>query len=288
MNKLIFFASDAHLGSPILEDKKEAEKTLVAWCRAITPLASKVYFLGDMFDFWYEYKHVVPKGYVRFLNAMAEMVDNGVEVHFLVGNHDVWCKNYFSKELGVQIHKKAIVVNEQGKTLYLAHGDEEYKLHSKKEKFLYNLFRNRLAKMAFSAIHPRWTMPLGMKSSKASRMRGLKKNRENENAQFNEEWLVKRTVEKAKQMPNIDYFIYGHRHLLMEVEIGDIQKMVILGDWIKYNSYAYLQEGNICIKEAVTASNPLGIDAHPIAFHTDYASPLSDSEILPKVADYKE
>ena len=111
----IYFASDFHLGSPNIKQSLKREKIIVKWLNEISKDAKAIYLIGDIFDFWYEYKYVVPKGSVRLLGTLANLVDNGIEIHFLKGNHDLWMKEYLNKEIGIIIHEKSIVINEQGK-----------------------------------------------------------------------------------------------------------------------------------------------------------------------------
>lgn len=254
----IYFTADAHLGSPLLHDGAAIERSLVAWLEAISPTAKAVYFLGDIFDFWYEYRYVVPKGFVRLLGAIARLTDSGVEVHFLVGNHDIWCRDYFEKELGVVLHRHAFEIEIDGKRFRLAHGDEEYRSHSKMENFLYTLFRNPFARALFSAVHPRWSMPLGLHSSKESRKKELEKHKSRPQLPMAEEWLAKWTCKYAPLRPELDFFLFGHRHLLADVSLESGQRMVLLGDWIHFSSYAVWDGQAFSINLQVSESLPLG------------------------------
>ena len=169
----IFFTSDAHLGSGYHKDPRAVECRLVRWLQSIEAEAKAVYFLGDMFDYWFEYKAVVPQGHVRFLGQVALMHDKGVEIHFFAGNHDVWFRDYLTHEVGAIIHHDALTVELMGKTFRLAHGDKEYCVQKFSNKFLYKLFRNPLARLLYAAVHPRWTVGFALSCSLRSRKRGM-------------------------------------------------------------------------------------------------------------------
>ena len=244
--KNVYFTSDAHLGSGYHQDPKAVERRLVRWLEYIRPHARAVYFLGDIFDYWFEYHSVVPRGYVRFLGKVAEMADEGIEIHFFAGNHDVWFSDYMQTELGASVHHKSEVVSLDGHLFRLAHGDEEYCSLAWTNKFLYKLFRNKLARLLYAAIHPRWTVGFAMAWSLHSRKQGLKRQTlgniphayHNEYFEVEEEHLVKCTKQYLEQYPEIEYYLYGHRHILLDLSLKGGKRMCILGDWIRYNSYA--------------------------------------------------
>ena len=199
--KKVFFTSDAHLGSGYHQDPRAVEQRLVRWLQSIEDEARAVYFLGDMFDYWFEYRAVVPRGHVRFLGQVAQMSDRGIEIHFFAGNHDVWFADYMQTELGAQVHHHAVVVELDGKTFRLAHGDEEYCGYRRMDKFLYRLFRCRLAQTLYAAVHPRWTVGFALSCSLRSRKKGLKRATlgevplayQNDYFDVEEEWLVRWT-----------------------------------------------------------------------------------------------
>ena len=170
MGKNIYFLSDAHLGSRAIEHGRTQERRLVNFLDNIKNHAEAVYLLGDMFDFWFEYKTVVPKGFTRFLGKISELTDRGVEVHFFTGNHDMWCGDYLEKECGVILHRKPITVELHGKLFYLAHGDG---LGDKdvKFRFLRAVFHNKICQSLFAAVHPRWGVDLGLFWAKHSRLK---------------------------------------------------------------------------------------------------------------------
>ena len=168
--KPIYFLSDAHLGSRAIPHARTQERRLVNFLDSIKRKAGAVYLLGDMFDFWHEYKLVVPKGYTRFLGKISELTDMGVEVHFFIGNHDLWVGDYLEKECGVILHREGVVTELYGKTFYLAHGDglgdNDWKF-----KWLRRLFHNKLCQRLFAAVHPRWGMDFGLAWAKHSRLK---------------------------------------------------------------------------------------------------------------------
>ena len=158
--KNIYFLSDAHLGSLAIPHGRMQERRLVRFLDSIKEKAAAIYLLGDMFDFWYEYKFVVPKGYTRFLGKLSELTDMGVEVHYFTGNHDIWAYDYLEKECGVILHKQPETTEIYGKMFYLAHGDGLGD-PDKKFKFIKNIFHNKVCQWAFSGLHPRWGMSSG-------------------------------------------------------------------------------------------------------------------------------
>ena len=170
--KNVYFLSDAHLGSLAIEHGRTQERRLVNFLDSIKHKASAVYLLGDMFDFWYEFRTVVPKGYTRFLGKLSELTDLGVEVHFFTGNHDLWCGDYLTKECGVMIHREPLTTEIFGKEFYLAHGDGLGD-PDKKFKMLRAMFRSRTLQTLFSALHPRWSMELGLNWAKHSRLKRI-------------------------------------------------------------------------------------------------------------------
>ena len=163
--KNVYFLSDAHLGSRAIPHGRTQERRLVNFLDSIKHRASAIYLLGDMFDFWYEFKFVVPKGYTRFLGKLSELTDLGVEVHFFIGNHDIWCGDYLEKECGVIIHRSPMTCEIFGKEFYLAHGDglgdTDWKF-----RMLRAMFHSKTLQRLFSMIHPRWSIDLGMEWAK--------------------------------------------------------------------------------------------------------------------------
>lgn len=236
MAKSIYFLSDAHLGSLAVEHKRTQERRLVRFLDQIKHKAEAVYLLGDMFDFWYEYRYTVPKGYTRLLGKISELTDMGVEVHYFTGNHDIWSYGYLRDECGVTLHYKPITTEIMGHVFFLAHGDG---LGDEDRGFrlIRSLFHNRLAQRMFSALHPRWGMAFGLAWAKHSRL----KRPDGKEPPFmgeDKEPLVLFTKEYLKTHHAIDFFIYGHRHIELDLVLSDNVRLMILGDWIEHFTYA--------------------------------------------------
>jgi len=232
---MIYFASDVHLGSNIFEDSLIVEKRFVKWLDSIKHDAKALYLLGDIFDFWFEYKCVVPRGFTRFLGKIAEMSDMGIEIHFFIGNHDIWFFDYLSKETGVIVHKEPYITEIDGKKFFLSHGDGLGD-NSPKRKLRRYIFHNKLCQFLFATIHPRWGIGLAHLWSKNSRLKGLKE--QEGYLSEDKEHLVLFAKKYLKQDDSIDYFIFGHRHILLDLMLTKKSRIMILGDWIQYYSFA--------------------------------------------------
>ena len=253
--KNVYFLSDAHLGSRAIEHGRTQERRLVNFLDSIKYKASAVYLLGDMFDFWYEFKTVVPKGYTRFLGKLSELTDIGVEVHFFTGNHDIWCGDYLTKECGVIMHREPLTPEIYGKEFYLAHGDGLGD-PDKKFKFLRSMFHNEFLQVLFSAIHPRWSMELGLNWAKQSRLKRID-GKEPDYMGEDKEFLILYTKEYLKSHPNINYFIYGHRHIELDLMLSATARITILGDWINYFSYAVFDGENLFLENFIEGETKL-------------------------------
>lgn len=234
----LYFASDFHLGIPDRETSLEREKRIVRWLEEIAPDADRIFLVGDLFDFWYEYKHVVPRGYTRLLGTLAKLRDSGIKIDAFTGNHDMWMFGYFEEELGIPIHRDNIRLEVNGKQFLVGHGDgigpgdHGY-------KFIKKVFANKLAQGLFGALHPRIAFGL------ANYWSGQSRN-SHEVEEFlgeDKEWQVIYAKE-ILQKEHIDYFVFGHRHIKLELPIG--QSMFYnLGDWITFNTYLRF-DGNNC------------------------------------------
>jgi len=229
----IFFASDFHLGLPAGSDPRDREKRVVEWLEDIADEAREIYLLGDIFDFWWEYKHVVPKGFTRFLGAISLMTDSGLPVHLFTGNHDMWMGSYLADECGVVIHTDPFITGFNGKKFYLAHG-EGLGSGDRGYKILLAMFRSKTLRKLYSSIHPAIGMWIGHKWSLNSRLgKGISLEYLGEDKED-----LFRHSKKILEKEKIDYFIYGHRHLPMMTEIGRGSVITILGDWIRGGSFA--------------------------------------------------
>ncbi len=238
--KKIYFASDAHLGARFHQDPLEIEKRLVRWLDSIKDEAAAIWFLGDMFDYWYEYKYVVPKGHVRFLGKLAELSDRGIEIHFFIGNHDIWMFDYLPTEIGAVIHREPLTIDLLGKRFFLAHGDEVDN-HSLAFRFIRSIFRNRFCQWLYAGIHPRWSFGFALGWSLSSRKKGLKKkNEEDDEREYQgegKEYLVAFAKEYLKSHPDINFFLFGHRHIMLDLMLSRSARVVIAGDWMRHFSY---------------------------------------------------
>lgn len=249
MNKNVYFLSDAHLGSLAIEHGRMQERRLVRFLDSIKTKAAAIYLLGDMFDFWNEYRYVVPKGFTRFLGKVSELTDMGVEVHFFTGNHDLWTYGYLEQECGMTMHRKPSTIEIYGKVFYLAHGDGLGDPDNK-FKLLRKMFHNHTCQRLLNAIHPRWGMALGLNWAKKSRMKradGMEPPYMGEE----KEHLVLYTKEYMKTHSNIDYFIYGHRHIELDLMLSRKTRMMIIGDWIRQFTYVVFDGEHIFLEEYV-------------------------------------
>jgi UDP-2,3-diacylglucosamine hydrolase len=229
----IFFASDFHLGLPAGSQPIEREKKVVKWLNCVAPEAKEIYLLGDVFDFWWEYKLVVPRGYTRFLGTLAGITDSGIPVHFFTGNHDMWVGDYLVKECGVIIHTEPVTKIFDGKKFHLAHG-EGLGTNDLSYKILLSIFRNKTLRAMYSALHPSIGVGIGLRWSLSSRLgKGIKLEFLGED----KEDLI-RYAKTILDKDNIDYFIFGHRHLEMKYNLNNSVEIIFLGDWIMNASYA--------------------------------------------------
>jgi UDP-2,3-diacylglucosamine hydrolase len=234
LSKKIYFLSDFHLGAPDAASSLVREKKIVQFLDIIKKDAAAIFIVGDLFDFWYEYKKVVPKGYVRILGKMAEITDAGIPIHFFVGNHDMWMKDYFQKELNTAVYFEPAEFTFNGKRFLIGHGDglgpgdEGY-------KFIKKIFRNPICQWLFGMLPPRIGIGLADFFSRKSR---AKTGTTNEIFLGEEkEWLVVYAKE-ILQKEHYDYFIFGHRHLPLNIALSENSNYINLGDWIKYFTYA--------------------------------------------------
>ena len=249
MGKNVYFLSDAHLGSLAIPHGRTQERRLVRFLDSIKEKASAVYLLGDMFDFWNEYRYVVPKGYSRFLGKLSELTDNGVEVHFFAGNHDLWTYGYLEEECGVIVHKAPVTTEIYGKAFFLEHGDGLGDPDNK-FKILRKLFHNRTCQRLLNFVHPRWGMALGLNWAKHSRL----KRADGKEVPFmgeDKEFLVRFARDYKRSHPNIDYFLFGHRHIELDLPIDKSTRMLILGDWIWQFTYAVFDGEHLFLGEYV-------------------------------------
>ncbi|HRN58134.1 MAG TPA: UDP-2,3-diacylglucosamine diphosphatase [Agriterribacter sp.] len=232
--KNIYFLSDFHLGVPDHASSLEREKRIVRFLSGIKEDAAAVFIAGDLFDFWYEYKKVVPKGFVRILGKMAELTDSGIPLYFFVGNHDMWMSGYFEKELGIPVYDEPKDFTFNGKKFLIGHGDG-LGPGDRGYKCLKQIFRNKACRWLFGILPPYIGMGIAHWLSKSSRaVTG------EDDAHFlgaDKEWLIS-YCKAVLQQKHYDFFIFGHRHLPIDFALEGGSRYINLGDWIRYNSYA--------------------------------------------------
>lgn len=241
---MIYFVSDAHLGSLLLTDKIEHERKLVRWLEQVRPSAQAIYLLGDIFDFWFEYKTVVPKGYVRLLGKLAEMVDAGIEIHFFTGNHDIWTFGYLEQEVGLIVHRKPETIDIGGKRFYMAHGDGLD--NDKGFKFIRKVFHSQLAQRLFGYFPVRWGQQFGYNWSKQNRLKH--QTYDGKYMGEHQENLVVYSKNYLQQHPDINYFVYGHRHVALDLKIQKNSRIIILGDFVSIFSYGVFDGENFTLE----------------------------------------
>lgn len=235
----IYFASDFHFGVPDHTKSREREDLVVSWLEEIRKDASEIYLIGDVFDFWFEYSAVIPKGFIRFQGKLAELTDSGIKITLFKGNHDMWMFDYFVKELGVQIVSDELILERNGKKFYLHHGDGLGPGDSK-YKILKKIFRSTFCQWLFACIHPNFGVRIAKKWSKYSR---LQNNQKEEFQDLSKEWLVAYCKELLLK-EHYDFLIFGHRHLPLDVALGE-SRYINLGEWINFNSYAVFDGENL-------------------------------------------
>ena len=233
--KKIYFSSDFHLGAPNYEESLKREKKIVAWLEMVAEDAEEIYLLGDVFDFWFEYKNAIPKGFVRLQGKIAELTDRGIKIHWFYGNHDMWIFDYIPKELGVELHKSEIKRTYNGVNFFIGHGDglgpgdHGY-------KFIKKVFRSKVCQWLFARLHPNFGIGLANYFSHKSR----KSTGDADETFYGEdkEMLIQYCQEQLKQNSEIDYFVFGHRHLPIDFQLNEKSRYINTGDWVKYYSYA--------------------------------------------------
>lgn len=233
--KKIYFLSDFHLGAPDWEKSLVRERRIVDFLDQARKDAAMVILVGDMFDFWFEYKDVVPKGFVRILGKLAELTDAGIDMHFFIGNHDMWMRGYFEKELNIPVYAEPRTYEWNGKQFYIGHGDglgpgdHGY-------KFLKKIFRNKVCQALFGTLHP-W-VGIGIANYFSRKSRAKTGNDDSIWLGDDKEWLVIYSNEVLEKK-YFDYFIFGHRHYPIDVVLkNDKSRYVNLGDWITNFTYA--------------------------------------------------
>jgi UDP-2,3-diacylglucosamine hydrolase len=241
--KKIYFLSDFHLGAPDHASSLEREKIIVQFLSEIKNDAAEIFLVGDMFDFWYEYRKVVPKGYVRLLGKLAELTDAGISMHFFVGNHDMWMRDYLQKELNIPIYFEPREFERHGKRFLIGHGDglgpgdHGYKRLKK-------IFRNPACQWLFGILPP--VIGVGIANYMSRRSRAHTGSKEETFLGEDNEWLITYCKDVLKEK-KIDFFVFGHRHLPIDYRL-DNSRYINLGDWIRYYTYAVFDGQTLVLK----------------------------------------
>lgn len=242
--KKIYFASDFHLGVPNAQSSLDREKRIVRWLEYIRHDAHSIYLMGDIFDFWFEYKHAIPKGFIRLQGKLAELRDADIPIIFFTGNHDMWLFDYFPKELGIPIYRQPIVLEYNQQKLLIGHGDglgpgdTSYKI-------LKRFFNSKLCQWLFARIHPNVGIAIAHFWSRRSRISNTKRE-EKFQGEENEYLLTYcRDVEKKEHH---DFYIFGHRHLPLDLKAGENSRYINLGEWVHFNTYAVYDGKNVELK----------------------------------------
>lgn len=243
-NKKLYFASDFHLGIPTPESSLKREKLIVEWLETVRHDAHTIYLLGDLFDFWFEYKYAIPKGFIRFQGKLAELRDAGVPIVIFSGNHDIWMFDYFQKELDITIHREPQVIVVNGKKLYLGHGDG-LGPGDRFYKFLKKVYDNPICQWLFARIHPNLGIRLAQGWSKKSRIANMKNGEEFQSE--DQEWLLTYCKE-VESRSHHDYYVFGHRHLPLDLKVSDTSRYINLGEWVHFTTYATFDGTTMALK----------------------------------------
>jgi UDP-2,3-diacylglucosamine hydrolase len=242
--KKIFFASDFHLGVPDHETSLKREKLIIAWLDSIKKEAHSIYLVGDIFDFWFEYTHTIPKGYIRLLGKLAELRDAGIPIFLFTGNHDMWMFGYFSQELNIPIYRAPILLTVGAQKLLVGHGDglgpgdHTY-------KFIKRFFNSRLCQWLFARLHPNFGFFIAQTWSRKSRIANLKREEKFEGEEGEFLWVYCRELEKKQHH---DFYIFGHRHLPLDLKVTESSRYINLGEWVHFNTYAVYDGTNVELK----------------------------------------
>lgn len=233
----IYFASDLHLGVDARLSSAQRERLFVRWLEEVVrPDADALFLMGDVFEFWFEYRSVVPRGFVRLLGKLAELRDGGLEIHYFTGNHDLWMGDYFERELGIPLHHVPQRYTWDGQQFLIGHGDG-LGPGDKGYKRMKRVFRNRAAQWAYARLHPNFAFGLARRVAQFSRTHtGMS---EDHFFGRDREWLVQYAERKLAADPELSYFIFGHRHLPIDLLLSNERsRYVNLGDWLQYQTYA--------------------------------------------------
>ena len=241
----IYFASDFHLGIDTSHTSRQREHYICRWLDSIKADADAIYLVGDLFDFWFEYKRVVPRGFIRFLGKLAEIRDQGTDIFVFTGNHDMWLFDYFPSELQIPVWRDNIIRSHHNKKLFIGHGDGKGP-GDLGYKWIKKIFASKLCQWLFARLHPNFGIWLANYLSTRSRQSGTLEPFLGEE----KEWLVQYANRKLASHPDIDYFIFGHRHLALDITLSNGKSRYInLGDWMELFTYAVLDESGLRLEK---------------------------------------
>lgn len=243
-HKKIFFASDFHLGVPTHEESLQREKRIVKWLDSIKEEAHSIYLLGDIFDFWFEYKHAIPRGFIRLQGKLAELRDAGIPIIFFTGNHDMWMFDYFPTELGIPVYRDPQVLLVGDQKLLIGHGDG-LGPGDTTYKFIKKFFNSRLCQWLFARLHPNLGIGIANYWSRKSRITNMKREEKFEGEEGEFLWAYCNEVEKKD---HYDFYVFGHRHLPLDLKIGERSRYINLGEWVHFSTYAEYDGKNVSLK----------------------------------------
>lgn len=244
-NKKIYFAADFHLGVPDYESSLKRERIIIEWLNAIRHDAHSIYLLGDIFDFWFEYKYTIPKGFVRLLGKLAELRDADIPIYFFTGNHDMWMFDYFPTELGIPVYREPKLLEVGDQKLMVGHGDglgpgdHTY-------KFLKKFFNSKICQWLFARLHPNLGIAIANKWSRKSRITNTKRDEQFQGEEGEYLWVYCNDVEKTQHH---DYYVFGHRHLPLQLKVAGKSTYINVGEWVHHKTFAVYDGTNVELKQ---------------------------------------
>ncbi len=246
---LTYFISDLHIGAGYIADTHGHQRLISDWLESIAPTAKRLYLLGDVLDYWYEYRTVVPRGYVRFFGTLARLADIGVEIIWFKGNHDIWLFDYLKNEIGMKVVDGVLDTEIDGRRFVMEHGDGTGEPR-RSYRIMRRMFRNRILQQIFSAIHPRWTVGFAHAWSKHSRLNGCSpKPIEMDDP------MVEFAQNYMKTHGHVDFFVFGHRHVETDLDLGNDTRLIVLGDGFRLMTYGVWDGSEFCLKKMENFQN---------------------------------
>jgi UDP-2,3-diacylglucosamine hydrolase len=243
--KKIFFASDFHLGVPNREESLARERRITAWLDSIKSEAHTIYLLGDIFDFWFEYRHAIPKGFIRLQGKLAELRDAGIPIIFFTGNHDMWMFDYFTAELGIPIFRQPKILQVGNQKLMIGHGDG-LGPGDTTYKFMKKFFNSKICQWLFARIHPNLGIGIANLWSRQSRISNMKREEKFIKEENEFLWVY---CNEQERINHHDFYIFGHRHLPLDLKIGEHSRYVNIGEWVHFNTYGVYDGNEVSLKK---------------------------------------